>query len=287
MKIKRKERDNDGDTITVKDTPFYPEMLAYCEALVDVSGEYHDFPGTAEELTEAMFKKASKNSAFSVESHHSVLSNLEQMARYLAIDRITIDLIKVYQTKSDFETWERIVNLNYDILLHYCRKLVQGELRTFRGDAEDVVHVAFLKAQSKINHFKANQCSSLQPWLQRMAKNWIVDETRKQANRSVYIDDLSANTMNTESPRFEPADTGHAGPVTALNQCDKKDQVDKALGQLTTKSAIIIRSHDGEKRSMRQIAEDQKLTIDKVKYRLQKARAKVKSILSNKDLETK
>ena len=269
---------------SMNENPFYKPLVEYCKTLVGEAGRFSDFPGTVEDLAKTALKKARKEATLKTNTQRSVLATLERMAVYVAIDRMTIELIKTFQASGDFRVWENIVELNYDVLLNFCKKLIHNELTHFRGDADDVVHVTFLKAQTKIDDFKAYQSSSLQPWLQRMAKNWVLDQTRKQVNKSLYLDELASKSLDTGKREFEAVDSVHAGPITTLNQADEKERVNDALGQLTTKSEIIVRLHDGERQSMRRISEEYKMSIDRVKYRLHKARAKLKSILSQKDL---
>ena len=174
--------------------------------------------------------------------------------------------------------------MNIFIIYSYIKAFSQQLFYDIHNRTITQIVCPFFKAQSKIQDFDTKKYTSLQPWLQRIARNWALDEIRKQGNQSLYLEELDKNNQNTKSIGFDPVDSEHAGPVTKLNSLDEKQVVVEALNQLSTKSEIILRSHDGEKKSVPRIAQENQLTIDKVKYRLGKARIKLKALLLRKDL---
>lgn len=268
--------------MNVEDTPFFGPLSKYCDTLIAGDGKFNDFPGTPNELAAETLRASEKTILATGETRRSLLGMLETKAAYVAIDRITIDLIRKVHASGDHSFWERIVELNYELLLRYCQKSLNSELKSFGGDAEDVVQVAFLKAHSKIAKFDATSYTSLHPWLQKMCRFWVLDQLKKRRINCIHIDDVVPGDRESSGYSFDPADTRHAGPVTAVSEQDRGKLVFSGLRQLTTRSKRIVNGIFEDRKSMPQLAKELGLTIHQIKHKFYKAMESLRKYLSGK-----
>ena len=139
----------------------YGSLLDYCVTLVEAPGAYKEFPGTAEDLAQETLFKANywlKKSASQqqkdddegkstcpISNQRTSLAKLEVKAKYIAIDRITYNLVRQMITAKDYDVWEFIVNYHYEILLNSCKYIVK-DLQNYPGDAYDMTNATFIKA---------------------------------------------------------------------------------------------------------------------------------------------
>ncbi len=131
-------------------------------------------------------------------------------------------------------------------------------------DAQEVTQEVFLILYRKLKNFRAE--SSLKTWVYRIAVNYAINFTRKNAR--------ARNKMS----EYHHSLTGVIVEGEAQKQIEKEHQkqcVDEILSVLNPhqRACMVLRNIEGL--SYEQIAETLKITINTVRSRLKRAREKI------------
>jgi len=159
-------------------------------------------------------------------------------------------------------------------VFHYLRRLV-GE-----HEAEDLTQEVFLKVSRALNDFRGD--SSLSTWLYRIATNTALDKLRnsdfkKISRKKPDIDPDETNTDDNDdwtNKNIPPADQQLIRKE--MHQCIR-NHVDGLPDAYRT--AIVL--SEIEELKNHEIAEILGISLDTVKIRLHRARAKLKKELEN------
>lgn len=158
-------------------------------------------------------------------------------------------------------------------ILHYLSNL-QGE-----HDAEDLTQIVFLKVHDGLKDFRGD--AKLSTWIYRIATNVVADRAR------------NASSKETPHPEEELLTAAEAKEATAW-AAERAPDVDQALvrqemnsciraivDQLPEKSreVIVLSEFEGIKNA--EIAEILGITLESVKIRLFRGRAKLKQEMEN------
>ena len=184
----------------------------------------------------------------------------------------TADLLLVERCKQD--------DLDaYEALAARYRNRIQNYVARYSGcaaDAEDLTQEVFIKAYLAIKKFRG-QCS-FQTWLYQIANNVCVDRFRRvKRERIAYSLDDPVGTEEGEVGREIP-DTAR-GPEELAQSREVRDQVQKALTQLSEKLRPVVILHDLEGMRYEEIAEILKIPVGTVKSRLFNARMELRNKL--------
>ena len=184
----------------------------------------------------------------------------------------TADLLLVERCKQD--------DLDaYEALAARYRNRIQNYVARYSGcaaDAEDLTQEVFIKAYLAIKKFRG-QCS-FQTWLYQIANNVCVDRFRRvKRERIAYTLDDPVGTEEGEVGREIP-DTAR-GPEELAQSREVRDQVQKALTQLSEKLRPVVILHDLEGMRYEEIAEILKIPVGTVKSRLFNARMELRNKL--------
>lgn len=134
-----------------------------------------------------------------------------------------------------------------------------------RVEAEDVVQEAFVQAFVKLQTFKFN--SQFYTWLYRIAVNVSISHRRR---RRV---ELSVE-QNRDATGEEPVDV-LASPSDPLEQAERKQKLERAMGLLTEEHRAIIVLRHMEEFSYEEIANILEISVGTVRSRLHRARAQL------------
>jgi RNA polymerase sigma-70 factor, ECF subfamily len=166
----------------------------------------------------------------------------------------------------DVAAFERLAGADTDRLYAVVLRLV-GD----RGEAEDVVQEALLRAWRGIGRFKGR--SMFSTWLYRIAVNEAnrALEKRGRAGTSVPVDDGS---VQIPTPRGE-------GPASQAEHEELREALDLAIAELAPpyRTALVLRDIEGL--STRESAAIAGVGEGAFKSRLHEARMKVRSALSD------
>ena len=257
---------------------YYQPLLDFCVDFLRNDSVYSEFRGGAKWLVEETLQQ----SEFMIASNSvdDAMARLTAKAKCIAADRVSFQLVKDLIQNGSAGTWEQIVNIQYELLAARCERLLSS-LRYYPGDVFDLVDETFIKASQVIqeNKFRVDHYCSISIWLFTIAKNKaynVVKRNRLWTNRP-FIKTASIQPQCTNE--VVPVDTNQASPITNLVHKDNEESLYQSILQLTTKSRHILeRVLQGEKNP--EIARELNLSIDMVRYRLDKAKRYLQSILS-------
>lgn len=138
---------------------------------------------------------------------------------------------------------------------------------------DDLLSVTFTKAFTKLDSYVNN--ISFEMWLKTIAINSSIDYIRrtKKENANYWIDD-NDNFLQLSN------DAGYS-PEEDYIFAEKSDALDDALSRLRWKYRNIIELRSVQDLSYKQISEQLGLNESQVKSRLNKAREKLKELLTN------
>ena len=138
---------------------------------------------------------------------------------------------------------------------------------------DDLLSVTFTKAFSKLDSYVNN--ISFEMWLKTIAINSSIDYIRKtkKENANYWIDDSDSC--------FQLNDTAGHSPEEDYIFNETSSMVDNALSRLRFKYKNIIDLRTIQNLSYKQISEKTGLTESQVKSQLNRARDKLKQLLTN------
>ena len=132
--------------------------------------------------------------------------------------------------------------------------------------ADDLLSITFVKAFSKLDSYVTN--ISFEMWLKTIA----IRRTKKES-ANYWIDDSDSC--------FQLSDTAGCSPEEDYIFDETRSMLDSALSRLRFKYRNIIELRSIQNLSYKQISEQLGLTESQVKSRLNRARDKLKQLLTN------
>lgn len=139
--------------------------------------------------------------------------------------------------------------------------------------ADDLLSVTFIKAFSKLDSYVNN--ISFEMWLKTIAINSSIDYIRrtKKEKSNYWIDDNDNN--------FQLSDAAAYSPEEDYIFRETSSKLDHALSRLRFKYKNILELRTVQNLSYKQISEQLGISESQVKSRLNKAREKLKQLLTN------
>jgi len=164
-----------------------------------------------------------------------------------------------------------------DIYNEYYQKIVQYLSRIVGpNDAEDVAQVVFDKISRNLGEFKGK--SKLSTWIYRIATNTAIDRFRltsyKQTLESTPFKDTSGPDNRNAHSTFGPPAADQTVIRKEMSEC-----VDQYIDNLPLNYKAILVLSELKGLSNREIADIMEISIDNVKIRLHRARAKLRETL--------
>ena len=156
------------------------------------------------------------------------------------------------------------------LVRQYQSRLLTAVARTVgeRGPAEDIVQEAFMRAFEAIGRFQGR--SSFYTWLYRIAFNLVASRHRRERSRPnpagpVPVEELQASES--------------ANPRVRAEAEERREQVRRALGDLseTFRLPLVLREIEGM--NYEQIGEVLRLPVGTVKSRIHRARLELRDRL--------
>jgi RNA polymerase sigma-70 factor (ECF subfamily) len=146
-------------------------------------------------------------------------------------------------------------------------------------DAQDVVQEAFLSAYQALGRFKGE--SQFFTWLYRIAFNTAVSLKRKHR----VVLSLQGG-RGDEGNLLEPVDPSpFSNPGHAIDQADRENVVQKALGHLSAEHRAVLVLKDVENQSYEIMAEILGVPLGTVRSRLHRARLELRRLLEEAELK--
>ena len=189
------------------------------------------------------------------------VSSREQDRQVLQFDDTSVHHLVAAAAAGDSEAFERLVVLYEKMVYGVACHLVKN-----REDACDITQEVFLKAYLALPYFEC-RCK-FSSWLYRITQNTSLDFIRK-TNR-MQRETLPADEVSEWIVRdWEPS------PDEALEQAEREDALQKAIGQLSEKHQEVILLRDMQGYSYEEIADMLGLETGTVKSRLHRARRRL------------
>lgn len=191
------------------------------------------------------------------------------------------------QTSSDLSESELIVRAQHGDIeafkvlfdAHYMRlRLATTRILGNANDAEDICQDAFLKAFKGIHSFKGE--SAFYTWIYRIARNLIIDLSRKASRR---YEKAGQEDFIFDKSEGDPIIDNFHGHIENQEEAVYSSQVGaaigKALGELSPshRAVIVLREYDGL--SYEEIGKTLHCSVGTVMSRLHHARKKLVGLL--------
>ena len=162
-----------------------------------------------------------------------------------------------------------VYNEFHDKLNHYLERIVGS------NDAEDLTQEVFLKINRGLKDFKGN--SSLSTWIYRIATNAALDKVRsrsyRQSKDTVMLEEISPEPENCSCIAEEKSLSAEREAIrNEMNAC-----IQEFIDRLPTDYRIVIRLSEIKDLKNQQIADVLDISLDAVKIRLHRARARLKA----------
>lgn len=147
------------------------------------------------------------------------------------------------------------------------------------SDAQDAVQDASLKMIRSLKQL--DNVSSFEPWLKRIVRNEALDYLNTAYSRhNVMWSDLSSATDEGEM-EYDPADERITGqPELTMDEKTRQEIILKVLNDLPVEQRTVLQMYFYDGMKMQEIADELQVPFSTVVGRLQKAKAKVKTSVS-------
>ena len=157
------------------------------------------------------------------------------------------------------EAFAMIVRQNQTKVLGLCASILED-----RTQAEDAAQEIFIKAFRSLNSFKMN--SSVSTWLYRIASNHCKDLLRSRARQK---------TQSLDALIEKEGEAAYQKLGEMKVDASPDENVEMVLGLLSPDERMILTLREVQGLSYQEIAESLECTLDAVKARLKRARAKL------------
>jgi len=151
----------------------------------------------------------------------------------LSQDRTTVDPAALIQwirkaRKGDVESYQRIYEVFARRVLHFIHRMVSSP-----EEAEDLAQETFVAVYQKLGALK--DASKFEPWLFRIARNFVYQRYRTGSSSTVSIDALDENGQAA----IELADT-RKDPDESFQKNELEDVVANAIADLPEKYREVL-----------------------------------------------
>jgi len=167
--------------------------------------------------------------------------------------------------------FKKIYDEYFPKILQYIKRMV-GE-----NDVEDIVQDVFDKINSSLEGFQGK--SKLSTWIYRIATNTVIDRYRSAANKhateNIVIDEGADNGSLDVPEEHKPPSTDQLAIRKEMIEC-----INEYIDDLPADYKTVIVLSEVEGMENKEIAEILDISLDNVKIRLHRARAKLKASLN-------
>lgn len=168
------------------------------------------------------------------------------------------------------QTFNQIFDEYHPRIIRYLKRIIGSD------DAEDLSQVVFDKVSRGLSRFQGR--SSLSTWIYRIATNTAIDKTRSAA----YNYEMEHHSFE-EGTSLEASDAPAVQASPATDQLvirkEMSDCINEFIDNLPPDYKTVIVLSDLEGFANKEIAEIVGISLDNVKIRLHRARAKLKKAL--------
>lgn len=169
--------------------------------------------------------------------------------------------------KGDAQAFERLVTPHEQMLWRVCWHYTRHQ-----EDAADCLQEAMLKAWRSIGSYRGD--CALSSWLYRIASTVCLDFLRRQKRLPV-----TESADELEETGYMPVDTSPT-PDEAVIRAESKEQLQAAIDSLPGEMRTVLILYALQGMGYEEIAETMQTSVGTVKSRLNRARQKLSTFLS-------
>jgi RNA polymerase sigma-70 factor (ECF subfamily) len=151
-------------------------------------------------------------------------------------------------------------------IFHYLSGMVG------KDNAEDLTQIVFEKVSCGITHFRGE--SSIATWIYRIATNVALDHSRLASTRKTIIslDTIDANCDCNILSDEKPPDADQGLMRREMNDC-----IHRIVKRMPENERVVLILNEFEGMKNREIADILDISLDTVKIRLHRARARLRT----------
>jgi RNA polymerase sigma-70 factor (ECF subfamily) len=161
-----------------------------------------------------------------------------------------------------------------ELYSHFQDRIYRTALRLLKEEqaAKDALQETFLNVFRAARHFRGD--SKVSTWINRIAINVCLEMMRKNRRHESRVEeDISENTTLQ--------DERGKNPFEAVEETELKGRIRRALARLGRKHRIVVRMHDLDGHTIKEIAEVLNVPEGTIKSRLFYGREEMKRRLIN------
>lgn len=138
-------------------------------------------------------------------------------------------------------------------------------------DAEEILQDVFMKAFRSLGNYK--KASKLSTWLYRIAYNAAISSIRKKKQEFFYIEESMINNVPDE--RADEV-------ITPTDDEEQMIRLSEAIDKLSGEEKALITLFYYEEKSMEEVGEVLKISVNNVKVRLHRMRKKIYILMNGR-----
>src|SRR2546426_4490420 len=165
-----------------------------------------------------------------------------------------------------------------ELVLRHRDKIYARAFSMMRNEEEavDLSQEAWVKGWQRLKQFQGE--SSFVTWMTRIVINLCLDQLRKQKRHRTE----SIELMEEESGGVErQMPVVQVNPTEGLGRGERRQRIDKALGQLSYEHRTVLILHEFEQLEYKEIAKRMECSIGTVMSRLFYARRKMANLMAS------
>lgn len=163
--------------------------------------------------------------------------------------------------KGDKEAYGAIYSLYYKQIYRYCYFNLRDSVL-----AQDIVQETFLKAWKALSSFSQDGGGTIQAFLYRIARNLIIDHSRRRKNAKLEDHEYIEAESQIEDE---------------IDKNSEKEKLNEALGQLAERDRQIVILRFFEEMPFTEISKVVKVREGALRVRVHRILEKLKTILEN------
>ena len=168
--------------------------------------------------------------------------------------------------------FEEVYTEYYPILLRYVTRIIG------QNDAEGITQDIFSKINRGLGGFQGR--SKLSTWMYRIATNTVIDRTRSAAHKHAAEHMAIKDDTDHDTQYVSEGHKSHATDQLVIRK-EMSECINEYIDTLPPDYKTVIVLSELEGLANREIAEILDLSLNNVKVRLHRARAKLKAVLKD------
>lgn len=160
-----------------------------------------------------------------------------------------------------------------DLMRYFGRRIHRTAMRILKEEesAKDALQETLINIHRSIRNFRGE--AQLSTWINRITVNVCLEMIRKNKRHANRVDEDVSDWTNLEDTLFRD-------PYTQVRQNEIRERVVRALDRLSKKHRVVVRMHDLEGFTIKEIAEQIGVAEGTIKSRLFYGREELRHALA-------